>query len=130
MDCMKHVLHGRIAGRIVLLLTFMAYVLSAGSPLRAEPSEGEIFKRSGLDPKIEAVIDRFRDSVPETMEKGDVPGEAIALVDGRGVLWAQGFGWTDGRGKKPVTADTPFLICGLSKLITATTVMLAVRMGW
>jgi CubicO group peptidase (beta-lactamase class C family) len=63
------------------------------------------------------------------MEEGDVPGAAIALVDERGVLWAQGFGWTDGRGKKPVTADTPFLICGLSKLVTATTVMLAVQDG-
>ena len=67
--------------------------------------------------------------MPETMDKGDVPGAAIALVDGQGVLWAEGFGWTDGRGKRPVTADTPFLICGLSKLVTATTVMLAVQDG-
>lgn len=117
------------ADRIVLLLVLLVSVLPAGSRLCAEPTPEAAFKRSGLDPKIEAAIDKFRDSVPETMEKGDVPGAAIALVDGRGVLWAQGFGRTDGRGKKPVTSDTPFLICGLSKLITATTVMLAVQDG-
>jgi len=110
-------------------LTFAAFVFCPGTLLRAEPSQANAFKRPGLDPKVEAAIDAFRASVPETLERGDVPGAAIALVDGQGVLWAQGFGQTGGRGKPAVAPDTPFLICGLSKLITATTVMLAVQDG-
>ncbi len=104
-------------------------VICAGcSVLRAAPQAG-YYRREGLDPGIAAVIDEFRASVPGRMDKGDVPGAAIALVDGQGILWAEGFGRTGGKGEPRVTADTPFLICGLSKLITATTVMLAVQEG-
>ena len=125
----QHLLFTGCARAILLLLALAVHAFPADSPLRAEPARGEACKRAGLDPKIEAAIDEFRDSVPETMDKGDVPGAAISLVDGQGILWAEGFGWTDGRGKRPVNADTPFLICGLSKLVTATTVMLAVQDG-
>jgi CubicO group peptidase (beta-lactamase class C family) len=130
MQSMKHVLYRYAANaRVVLLLAFAAFVFSAGSPLRAEPSKAEGLKRAGLDRRIEAAIDAFGASVPEIMDRGGVPGAATSLVDDQGVLWAQGFGKTGGRGRQPVTADTPFLICGLSKLITATTVMLAVQDG-
>lgn len=125
MQSMKHILDRYAANAgIVLLLAFAACVFSTGSSLRAQD-----FKRPGPDPNVEAAIDVFDASVPGIMDRGGVPGAAIALVDDRGILWAQGFGETGGRGKQPVTADTPFLICGLSKLITATTVMLAVQDG-
>jgi len=87
------------------------------------------YKRTGLDPKIEAVIDEFRASVPGRMGKADVAGTSIALVDDQGILWTEGFGRTRGRPNKAVTPDTPFLLCGVSKLITATAVMLAVQDG-
>ena len=87
------------------------------------------YKREGLEPKVEALIDEFRASVPGMMEKGGVPGAAIALVDDKGIVWIEGFGYLSGKKKQPVTPDTPFMICGLSKLITATAVMLAVQDG-
>lgn len=86
-------------------------------------------KRAGLDPRIEAVIDEFRASVPGRMGKADVAGVAIALADDQGILWTEGFGRTRGRPNTAVTPETPFLVCGMSKLITATAVMLAVQEG-
>jgi len=130
MQSMKHILCRYAAyARGVLVLACAACVLSSGSLLHAAPSKAGAFKRSGLNSKVEAAIDAFRASVPETMDRGDVPGAAIALVDGQGVLWVEGFGQTGGRGRQAVTPDTPFLICGLSKLVTATTAMLAVQEG-
>jgi len=118
----------RIAGRIVFPVMLLAFAtLVSPSLCRAAPQKG-CYKRPGLDPKIEAVIDEFRASVPQIMDKGDVPGAAMALVDDQGILWTEGFGNADGK-KKFVTPDTPFLISGLSKLITATAVMLAVQDG-
>lgn len=119
----------RIAGRTVLLaiLPVVAFLVPSSPCVAAAPQKG-CYKRQGLDPKIEAVIDEFRASVPQIMDKGDVPGAAIALVDDQGILWTEGFGYADGK-KKLVTPDTPFLISGLSKLVAATAVMLAVQDG-
>jgi CubicO group peptidase (beta-lactamase class C family) len=63
------------------------------------------------------------------MRKGRVPGYAVALVDERGVIWTEGFGYADRRRKIPVTPDTPFLIGCISKTLAATAIMLAVQDG-
>jgi CubicO group peptidase (beta-lactamase class C family) len=68
--------------------------------LHAAVSQTGCCKREGLDPKVEAIIDEFRASVPEIMDKGDVPGAAIALVDEQGILWTEGFGHTGGKPKR------------------------------
>ena len=117
-------------GRPVLVLALLVGIVECTSiSLRAAVPQTGCFKRQGLDPKVEALIDEFRASVPAMMDKGDVPGAAMALVDDRGILWTEGFGHTGGRPKRAVTPDTPFLLCGMSKLITATAVMIAVQDG-
>ena len=63
------------------------------------------------------------------MKKGKVPGYAVALVDEQGIIWTEGFGHADRKGKIPVTPDTPFLIGCISKTLTATAVILAVQDG-
>jgi len=129
MQDVKGVLDRRTAGKAVLLPVFIVAAFFGGlSPCGAAPLK-DCYKRPGLDPKIAGVIDEFRASVPQIMDKGNVPGAAIALVDDKGILWTEGFGYLGGKGKRPVTPDTPFLICGISKLITATAVMLAVQDG-
>ncbi len=47
----------------------------AGTPaaLHAAIPQTGCYKREGLEPKVEAVIDEFRASVPGTMNKGGVP---------------------------------------------------------
>ncbi len=115
----------RAAGVIVLSIVMLVSVVS----VRGNILQTGCAKREGLDPKVEAAIDEFRASVPALMDKGSVPGAAFALIDDKGILWAEGFGVTDGRKSPPVTPNTPFLLCGLSKLITATAAMIAVQEG-
>jgi CubicO group peptidase (beta-lactamase class C family) len=114
--------------RVFTIAVLIGLVTGLGAPARAGVPQTACCKRDGLDPKIEAAVDEFRAAVPGMMEKGSVPGVALALVDDKGVVWAEGFGYADDK-KGLVTPDTPFLLCGLSKLITATAVMLAVQEG-
>jgi CubicO group peptidase (beta-lactamase class C family) len=120
--CRKHA--ARAVAACVVVLGFLAGTFS---PLHAAIPQTGCYKREGLEPKVEAAIDEFRASVPGMMDKGGVPGAAIALVDDKGIVWTEGFGYLGSKRKQPVTPDTPFMTCGLSKLITATAVMLAVQ---
>ena len=112
---------------IVLSAVVLEFLAGTLSPLPAAIGQAGCYQREALEPKIQTVIDEFRASVPGIMDKGGVPGAAIALVDDKGIIWTEGFGYTDGKRSPPVTPDTPFMVCGLSKLITATAVMLAVQ---
>jgi CubicO group peptidase (beta-lactamase class C family) len=122
--------HGRSIRWFVITFAALIEILGgSGLSLQAAIPQTGCYKREGLNPKVESVIDKFRALVPDMMDKGDVPGAAIALVDDCGILWTEGFGYTASKPRKTVTPDTPFLLCSLSKLITATAVMLAVQDG-
>jgi CubicO group peptidase (beta-lactamase class C family) len=75
------------------------------------------------------VIARYRERIPGLMAEQDLPGLAVALVDGDTVLWTEGFGSTDRDGQVPITPDTMFSVQSTSKTFTATAVMLAVQDG-
>ena len=76
-----------------------------------------------------SVIAEYQARIPELMAEQDIPGLAVALVDGDQVLWSQGFGRVDRGGSAPVTTDTIFSVQSMSKLFTATAVMRAVQEG-
>jgi CubicO group peptidase (beta-lactamase class C family) len=76
-----------------------------------------------------SVITRYQARIPELMAEQDIPGLAVALVDGDQVLWSQGFGHVDRDGSAPVDTDTIFSVQSMSKLFTATAVMRAVQAG-
>jgi CubicO group peptidase (beta-lactamase class C family) len=58
-----------------------------------------------------------------------IPGLAIAVVDDQGILWEEGFGFTDWDRKIPVTPSTLFSIQSMSKSFTATAAMFAAQDG-
>jgi CubicO group peptidase (beta-lactamase class C family) len=109
---------------VVLGFLFIAPLLL----LPANISKTGTYRRPGLDPKVEAAIEQFRPSVTQAMDKSNIPSLALALVDDQGILWTEGFGNT-GNTKEPTTPDTLFPTCGLSRLIAATAVLLAVQDG-
>lgn len=77
-------------------------------------------------PLTAAMLDSF---VRREMEDKDLPGIAVALVDGQKIVWQKGFGYSDPEAKKPVTADTVFRVGSVSKLFTDIAVMKLAEAG-
>lgn len=75
------------------------------------------------------IIQKYRELIPRLMAEQDLPGLAVAVVDDTGVVWSEGFGFTDSQHKTPITPETIFSVQSTSKLFTATAVMLAVQDG-
>ncbi|MEO7082963.1 MAG: serine hydrolase [Gemmatimonadaceae bacterium] len=64
----------------------------------------------------------------ERMQKG-IPAISVALVDGRHILWAHGFGWADSAAHAPATASTVYRVGSVSKLFTDVGIMRLVEKG-
>jgi CubicO group peptidase (beta-lactamase class C family) len=109
-----------VAAAVAVLLTTM----SGGVSARAIPAA-----HHGGDAGVAAVIARYQETIPELMAEEDIPGLALAVVDGDRVVWQQGFGSTDSDGGTPVTVDTLFSVQSMTKTFTATAVMQAVQAG-
>ncbi len=67
--------------------------------------------------------------IREEMKKDDVPGLSIAIVDDRGLVWAEGFGYADKKKGASATAGTVYRVASISKLFTATAVMQLAEKG-
>jgi CubicO group peptidase (beta-lactamase class C family)/tetratricopeptide (TPR) repeat protein len=76
-----------------------------------------------------SIIAQLKERLPEHMAKANVPGLAIALVDGDKLVWAEGFGYTDRTNQTKVTADTLFSLQSISKTYTATGFLIAMEKG-
>ena len=76
-----------------------------------------------------SLIHQFESLARSTMKTSGIPGMSIALVDDKGILWAEGFGYTDQSHGRPVDADTIFSIQSISKTITGTAVVEAAQKG-
>ncbi len=58
-----------------------------------------------------------------------VPGIAVVVFDDKEVLWQRGFGYADVARKKPVTADTLFMLASISKSLTVSAMHAAAARG-
>ncbi len=75
------------------------------------------------------IVQKYRQLIPQLMAEQDIPGLAVAVADDAGILWAEGFGFTDYDHKIPVTPDTIFSVQSITKNFTAAAVLLAVQDG-
>ena len=75
------------------------------------------------------LTDSQRGIVESAMQAEGIPGLAVAIVSGREVSAAAGFGWRNLESRSRVTPDTVFPICSLTKSMTATAVMQQVEQG-
>ena len=115
---------GRVASTV-------AVALAIALPLITTPATaGQTRTSPAGDAGVAAVIEDYRARIPELMEQEQIPGLAVAVVDGKrdDVVWQQGFGVTD-EGGTPITIDTIFSVQSMSKVFTATAVMQAVQTG-
>ncbi len=117
---------GTVVWALMISIVGISGLCGCQSPYRIQ---GENQQTGRMSPEIRAVLDRFREDIPQRMEQNNIPGFAIALVDTDGILWAAGFGFTDTDHKTPVTPTTIFSIQSMSKTFTSTAVMTAVQEG-
>ncbi len=84
-----------------------------------------------IEPRGEAaqVAAVLRPEIEHEIEEKKLPSMAIAVVDGDGTVWAEGFGYEDAARTRPATAHTVFRIGSVSKLFTDLAVMQLVEQG-
>ncbi len=88
-------------------------------------AEDEVKPREGLEPvttKLEALIH-------QVMKDQDLPAVSIAVVEGKNVVWAKGFGLARPKEKVAATADTVYRVGSVSKLFTDLALMQLVEQG-
>ena len=69
------------------------------------------------------MFDRLEDVIQGEMQRGQVPGLAIALVKGSEISWSRGFGVADVESKTPMTPETVFSVQSVTKPVVATALM-------
>jgi CubicO group peptidase (beta-lactamase class C family) len=126
-SCVKHRLEGlTILGVAVLAsLATLHLVAAAGAP-----SELSEFSAAPV-PNDQQELESFLDSVmADAMQRWQVPGAVILLVQGDAVVFSKGYGYADLERQIPVTPDTTvFHMFSLSKLLTATAIMQLAEQG-
>ena len=75
------------------------------------------------------IIRIMRDTIPKMMTEKNVSGLSVAIVDDNGIIWEEGFGFTDRDQKIPVTPLTNFSIQSMSKNFTALAILISVQDG-
>ena len=81
------------------------------------------------DERLAAYLAWLQEHVPALLREYHVPGVSIAIIEAGQVRWAQGFGVSDARTRQPVTPDTIFEACSMSKPILALGALQLVQQG-
>ncbi len=111
--------------KFLTVLLLMIFISACVSPSTNTPAS----QTAITSDSISDVIAKYRQEISQLMQKQNIPGLAIAVVDDQDILWAEGFGYTTNDHKKPITPDTIFNLESMSKTFTATGVMMAVQEG-
>ncbi len=98
------------------------FLLTVTPAARAEPATAPAGRYEAAVRQLDALFAR------EVADK-QLPALSVALVDGRTVVWAKGYGFADPAAKTPATADTVYRVGSVSKLFTALAVMRLVERG-
>jgi len=91
---------------------------------KQEPQKEHIINDSpnSLETKIDSIAQLH-------LDKGTVRGFSIAIRKNKELLYAKGFGFSDLEQKRPVTDKTIFQMASVTKLFTATSIMILVEQG-
>src|SRR5258708_24459996 len=115
----------RIAIRLNKILAYAALTaLPFAAILRAE-DRANIPSRSDYA----AVATTLESIIRQEMDEKQLPAFSIALVDGKQIVWAEGFGYQDPEHKIPATAHTVYRVGSVSKLFTDIGIMQMVEAG-
>jgi len=94
---------------VIVLLLGLLLLAGCATPPPVIPASGDY---RGL----QAYLDWY---IPRQLQKHDVPGLSIALVDGSRLVWAKGYGYADVERAIPADAETVYQVGSVSKILTA-----------
>ena len=80
-------------------------------------------KRLSAPPNIDSVTKTIESLVPGLMKELHVPGVSVCLFQGGEKAWSKSFGVKDARTLEPVTGETMFEACSMSKPVFAYAVL-------
>ena len=107
--------------------TFKGTMSADGAKIAGKFTQGggtfdfELARSADPGAKANKALEGFEDAVTKGLAQLKVPGAAVAVVKGREVIFAKGFGLRDVENKLPMTADTLLAIGSSSKAFTAFT---------
>ena len=105
-------------------------VLVGGAPIENKGKNWySDFADNEIDPTVKEIIDKYRAEIPRRMKSQNISGLSFAIVCRDGVIWAEGFGFTDINKTAKVDYNTVFSMQSVSKSATGTALMLAVQKG-
>lgn len=113
--------------------TLVVSLAACVEPSRREHrANGEVQPRSctaAPAPELASAFRQIDRLLEEMVRERSIPGVAAGVVCGRDLAWAQGYGVMALDDPRPVTPQTQFRIASLTKLFTATAVMLLKDQG-
>jgi CubicO group peptidase (beta-lactamase class C family) len=86
-------------------------------------------ERTYQDSPYKDLINHFQIEIPKQMNARNSVGVAVALTDENGIIWAQGFGYTDYDKKYKVDEETLFSLQSVTKVFTALNTLIAYQNG-
>jgi CubicO group peptidase (beta-lactamase class C family) len=75
------------------------------------------------DPKVAAKLRAAEAWLETRLARDNVTGASVAIVHDQQLVWARGFGYANLAKKVPVTPQTRFSVCSISKLFTSVAAM-------
>ncbi|BCM91647.1 penicillin-binding protein 4* [Abditibacteriota bacterium] len=82
-----------------------------------------------LTGQIAPGLEPFDAQIPQLLQKYDIPGCVVAVMDNDKLVMTRGYGWASREGKVPISPDSMFRIGALSKPITAVAILLLAQEG-
>ena len=78
---------------------------------------------------MEDLIDSLESRTPDLLERYDIPGASISLIENGQIKWTGAFGYADIEAKKETDEDTVYQVASISKPVTAIGIMRLVERG-
>jgi D-alanyl-D-alanine carboxypeptidase len=75
-------------------------------------------------PDVRSAIELLEAWIETQRVYRELPGLSIGIVHDQSLLWTRGFGWADVERRSPATADTLYRIGSITKLFTATAILI------
>ena len=117
--------HRAVSAAVVAILLSVASVIWPGETQALEPLQPAALERE----RVKALIPDLEAYIAKGMTLFDVPGLAIGIIDGEGLIYAKGFGVRSKASGLPVDTHTVFQIGSTTKAFLSATMAILVDRG-